>query len=270
MVVYAYLVGYNYEKFSQTQSITIQKCTANSGNILFEFFSTNKDTINNLKINFVAYEKDGQNTPNYFINQIDENKFKQTSQISFALNQSGYGEELSDEYSDYTNNNIKFIMIGLTGLYFRLAIKQDQFKFKLKLKESLEKYLVDLCKTRQFKNTCINQCPPGLFQIQDPQRLISTCQFCDISCKTCDQSTQCLTCKDDYPYYLNDQKLCKKDYPAKYICIEKINKQKNIVVIFAQIVLKTVIKFNPVAIIKTAIAIFNLRTLLASVKIIQV
>ncbi|KAL4496523.1 hypothetical protein ABPG72_014753 [Tetrahymena utriculariae] len=245
MVVYAYLIGYNYEKCSQTQSITIQKCTANSGNILFEFFSTNQDTINYLKINFVAYEKDGQNTPYYYINQIDENKSKQTSQISFALNQSGYGEELSDEYSDYTNNNIKFIMIGLTGyildqqssrINLNLSLNQKNLQKNIQLiytKQDYSKvygctsqvliFQMKVCGGSQinYKDTCINQCPPGLFQIQDPQRLIPTCQLCDISCKTCDQSTQCLTCKDDYPYYLNDQKLCKKDYPAKYICIEK-------------------------------------------------
>ncbi|KAL4463206.1 hypothetical protein ABPG74_007207 [Tetrahymena malaccensis] len=248
MAIYAYLIGYQYQSCSDTQSITIQNCTANEGSFTFEFFTTTDDTITSLKINFVAYKK---NNSYYYLDQINDNKYKQIQDKQNPLNQIGQHTQYSDEYSSYIKNNITFIMIGLNG--FILSQKQDYVNLNLTLNnDSLQKniqliyskqesdsiiygytsqvliFQMKKCESNKInsQDQCIDICPQGFFKFDDQQRQISTCKQCAIYCKTCEQDTECLLCNDDFPYYLSDTKLCQKDYPTKYVCSDSKQSQQ--------------------------------------------
>ncbi|EWS76092.1 transmembrane protein, putative (macronuclear) [Tetrahymena thermophila SB210] len=205
MRVFAYLIGYQYKDCYSTQSIVLQKSTANQGSFTFEFFTTNSD--------------------NPLVNSGNQQK------------QSTYQLE--------TNKNISFIMIGLTGYILgqksntvNLELSQSQNSLPTNIiliyskqgdpivygyTSSILFFQMKQCDNNKinFNDTCVDQCPSGYFQLSDSQRQILTCQICDISCKTCDKATECLTCNDNYPYYLSDKKICKQDYPTKYVCSEQ-------------------------------------------------
>ena len=54
-------------------------------------------------------------------------------------------------------------------------------------------------------------------KIKEEQKLIEKINFkCDISCNTCNDKNECLTCSKDYPYFNNENKKCIKECKKGY------------------------------------------------------